>query len=203
MGFMPGGLAHLRPKVHLGAMETSVPVVVAVGRNGGLIYTVDMVPEALPPVSNRDLSSAWVAARDAADASAWGVPRGFRFRRATRSLGEDDADDRPSDTLSDVILADADAACWADAVDRRFGLATSYGLSLCLRLLALVELLSRTRRLVRFCSFQPDGAELHPALLSLAARAPLKADLRFDESHFHAALDTLSGVAGYLTGASG
>jgi hypothetical protein len=165
------------------------PVKVDACADGSLVYSIDLPPGALPPVVNRDLARAWAAARDAADASVWGTPRGFRFRSTD---GE----------MSDVILADADAACWADAVDRRFSLHTSYGLSLCLRLLALVELLSRARQLSMFCSFHPDGAELHPALLSLAAQAPLSPELRFDATHFQASLGRLSDSKRHIAGAS-
>ena len=66
------------------------------------------------------------------DGATWGAVRGFRFRR-------------PDGSYTDLALADRDARCWAGAVDRTAGLTSSYGLSLCLRLLALVDLLARAR----------------------------------------------------------
>ena len=107
------------PSVHVG-----------VGPDGTLTYLVDRPPEALPPVLRRDLERAWHAARDAALAQRWGDARGFRFRR-------DDG------SYTDLALADRDARCWAGAVDVTVGMGNSYGLSLCLRLLALVDLLAR------------------------------------------------------------
>ena len=80
----------------------------------------------------RDLERAWYAARDAALAQHWGVNRFFRFERHDGSYG-------------DLALADRDACCWADAVDGTIGLRNSYGLAVCLRLLALVDLLARAR----------------------------------------------------------
>ena len=110
----------------------------------------------------RDLERAWYAARDAALAQRWGVVRFFRFQRPDGSYG-------------DLALADRDACCWADAVDGTVGLRNSYGLSLCLRLLALVDLLARVRWADSLCLLQRDGADLHPSLLRAAASAPLTA----------------------------
>ena len=96
-------------------------------------------PEALPPVGTRDLEAAWHAARGAAIAERHGPIRGFRFCRADGSHAH-------------LALTDRDAGCWAEAVDRTVGMHTSYGLSLCLRLLALVDLLARApwaRALIR------------------------------------------------------
>jgi hypothetical protein len=58
------------------------------------------------------------------------------------------------------------------------------GMSLCLRLLALVDLLAHAswvRPLVRLAR---DGAEFHPALLRAAASQPLTHEARFDEAGF-------------------
>lgn len=124
----------------------------------------------------RDLERAWYAAREAAIAADWGVTRGFRFRGADGSV-------------VDLALADRDAACWAGAVDGTVGLSSSYGLSVCLRLLALVDLLARADWAAPFCRLEPDGAELDGTLLRAAAAAPLNADLRFEEAPFRARLD--------------
>ncbi|HJS87870.1 MAG TPA: hypothetical protein VJ779_20655 [Acetobacteraceae bacterium] len=151
------------------------PVRVRRSPDGLLTYMVDMAPEELPQVRGRDLERAWYAAREAAIASAWGAMRGFRFRRADGSV-------------VDLALADRDASCWAAAVDGTVGLSSSYGLSVCLRLLALVDLLARARWAAPFCQLAPDGAELDLVLLRAAATAPLNAELRFEEAPFRARL---------------
>ena len=141
---------------------------VARGPDGALAYAIPVPPEALPPVRPRDLLAAWEAARAAADAGAWGPPRLLRFARA-------------DGTTTDLALADADAACWAEAVDVVAGLGTLRGMALCLRLLALVEVLGRAKWAARLFAIAPDGAEFHPALLGAAASLPLDAAARFDE----------------------
>ncbi len=64
----------------------------------------------------------------------------------------------------------------------------SYGLSVCLRLLALVDLLARVRWADPLCRLQRDGADLHPVLLRAAATTPLTQDARFDETGFRSRL---------------
>ena len=151
-----------------------------------LTYLVDLPPEAMPPVRGRDISAAWDAARDAATDAVWGAARLFRFRR-------------PDGTTTDLALSDEDARCWAGAVDGTVGMNTSYGLSLCLRLLALVDLLARAPWLSEFCPIGRTGAALHPALLSAAATSELTADARFDETRFRNSLARLP--APHATGA--
>ncbi len=143
--------------------------------DGSLTYLIGLPPEDLPAVLRRDLERAWLAARDAALAQRWGVARFFRFQRPDGSYG-------------DLALADPDACCWAGAVDGTVGLRNSYGLSVCLRLLALVDLLARVRWADQFCLLRRDGADLHPSLLGAAASAPLTAEARFDESGFRSRL---------------
>ncbi len=155
--------------------EPSPAVRVGHGPDGLLTYLIDLAPEALPRVRGRDLERAWYAAREAAIAADWGVTRGFRFRR-------------PDGTVVDLALADRDAACWAGAVDGTVGLSSSYGLSVCLRLLALVDLLARADWATPFCRLARDGAELDGILLRAAATAPLNGDLRFDEALFRTRL---------------
>jgi hypothetical protein len=155
--------------------EHSLTVRVECVAGGALSYLVDAPPEALPPVRGRDLERAWYAARDAAMAASWGVRRGFRFLRADGSF-------------TDLALADRDACCWAAAVDQIAGLTSSYGLSLCLRLLALVDLLARASWAAPLCRLERDGADLHPSLLRAAASTPLTAEARFDEGGFRARL---------------
>ena len=163
------------------------PVPIHVGRapDGTLTYLVDLPPEALPPVRGRDLAAAWDAARDAASDAAWGAGRLFRFRR-------------PDGSVTDLALSDEDARCWAGAVDGTVGMQTSYGLSLCLRLLALVDLLARAPWTAPLFHIDRTGTALHPALLSTAATVALTADARFDENGFRARLACLPAITGVL-----
>ncbi len=143
-----------------------MPQAIRVARapDGALHYVIPCRPEDMPAVTSMALSLAWDAARDAAAAEHWGPHRTLRFRNGPV-----------------MALADADAACWAEAVDRMAGLQTLAGLSLCLRLLALVDLLARAPWLRGFYAISTDGIELHPALLSAAATEGLDAAGRFDE----------------------
>ncbi len=150
--------------------------VITVGetRAGCLTYRVGLGVEQLPPVAGRELQNAWDAARAAAHGDAWGVARLFRFER----LGAGDDKVEPVD----LVLADPDACAWAGAIDAREGLGNPRGLSLCLRLLALVELIGRAAWAHALCRIRPDGAELHPALLDAAGRLPLTREGRLDET---------------------
>ena len=163
----------------------AIPPLIRVGQaeDGTLTYLVDLPPQALPPVRSRDLAAAWDAAREAATGAAWGAQRLFRFR----GIGGG---------VTDLALHDRDARCWAGAVDRTVGMQTSYGLSLCLRLLALVDLLARAPWTVGLFELGRAGAELHPVLLRTAATRPLTAEARFDESSFRAAISCVPGPSG-------
>ena len=143
------------------------------GPDGAPVYVFDHPPADLPPVHGRDLAAAWDAARQAALHAARGCHRHFRFRH-------------PDGSVTDLALHDRDAACWAGATAAGHGLQTAYGVSVCLRLLALVDLLARTRALHALLTWRRGGAELHPALLRAAATAPLTDDARFDEVRFRA-----------------
>ena len=81
-----------------------------------------------------------------------------------------------------IAIADPDAGAWTEAIDRAFGLHTLTGLSLCLRLLALVEVLARAARLEPFFDVTPAGVDLHPSLLAAAAALPLDHEARLDET---------------------
>jgi hypothetical protein len=151
--------------------------------DGSLTYLIDACPEDLPPVRAADLADAWENAREAASLCRWGSPRRFRFRG-------------PDDARLDLALADADACCWARSVDETAGMQTSYGLSLCLRLLALVDLLARAP----LCRIRRSGVVLDPAVLRIAASAPLTNDARFDETLFRVRLDA-SAPAALISGA--
>ncbi|WP_245216791.1 hypothetical protein [Roseomonas nitratireducens] len=145
------------------------PIRVARAPDGVLAYAIPLPPESLPPVVPRELESAWEHARAAAAAERWGAPRRLLFRRADGSAME-------------MLLADADAACWAEAVDAVHDLGTVAGLSVCLRLLALIELMTRAQWMRGLFTLGSEGAELHPALLRAAATLPLDAAARFDET---------------------
>lgn len=156
-------------------MSERAPIRVARVPGGPLTYLVDTTPEALPPVRSGDLAEAWAAAREAATDAQWGTPRLFRFRRTEGDM-------------LDLALADDDACCWAAAVDQTAGMHTTYGLSLCLRLLALVDLLARASWLGRFYRLGRAGASLDPALVRVAATTSLTSQASFDEREFHARL---------------
>jgi hypothetical protein len=155
--------------------------------DGSLTYLVDLPPEALPPVARRDLERAWYAARRAAMAEQWGAVRVFRFRAADGGH-------------SDLVLADRDASCWAGALDALYGMGTRQGLSLCLRLLALIDLLANAPWAVPLLRLARDGAEPDPALLYAAATEPLTHEARFDPTGFRARLARYTSQR--LTGAS-
>ena len=137
------------------------PVQVAVGRDGTRGYLVALPPPELPPVRARDLEAAWDAARESAVRADWDVPRLFRFRGA---------DGEPA---TELALADQDACCWAGAVDRTLGLASAYGISVCLRLLALVDLLASAQWAGGLFSLRRDGTRIAPQLWMAAAHLPL------------------------------
>ncbi|TDH64137.1 hypothetical protein E2C06_01960 [Dankookia rubra] len=145
------------------------PIRIARTHAGALTYAVPLPPERLPAVAPADLLAAWSLARRAAALELWGPPRLLRF-------------DRPDGEATEIAIADADAGCWAEAIDEGYGLQTLPGLALCLRLLALVEILARVPALAPLFDVTPDGIELHPALLDAAATLPLDAGARFDET---------------------
>jgi len=158
-------------------MPTASPLVRATrSPDGAVTYLVRTTPDLLPPVRSGDLAAAWDAARDAAADAAWGRPRRFRFLQ-------------PDGGTLDMALADEDARCWAGAVDQATCLQTPYGLSLCLRLLALVDLLGRAAWTGALCRITRAGAHLDPALVRTAATAPLTGAAAFDETAFRVRLD--------------
>lgn len=140
---------------------------VAEDASGALAYAIPCPPESLPAVRPDALLGAWDAARAAAAAGRWGPPRTLVFLR-------------PDAEPSVLAIADRDARCWAEAVDRSADLATLPGLALCLRLLALVEVMGRAAWLAGLFDVTPRGVDLHPALLRAAATMPLDTAARFD-----------------------
>lgn len=135
--------------------------------DGSLSYAIPLPPEALPAVSPSALQGAWDAARAHAQSGHWGPVRRLAFRRAG---GE----------ATVLAIADRDARSWAEAVDRRARLTSVAGLALCLRLLALVEVMGRSAWMAGLFAVTAEGMELHPALLRAAAVMPLDAEARFD-----------------------
>jgi hypothetical protein len=180
---LPPALAPPFPPVHPAPMTIPAPIQVAATADGTLTYLVALPPEDLPAVRARDLDAAWHRARAAAIGAQWGALRLFRFRRADGSH-------------TDLALADPDAACWAAAADTVAPLAGAYGLSLCLRLLALVALMARTPWARPWFTLRRDGADIAPALLAAAAQAPLTREALFDPDALRAKL-----ARGALTGA--
>ena len=146
---------------------TPQAITVAAAPDGALTYLVALPPEELPPVRARDLDAAWHRARAAARREEWGTARYFRFRRADGGS-------------TDLALSDADAACWADAVDAMMGMTSPYGLSLCLRLLALVDVMAHTQWAHAFFTLRREGADIAAPLLAAAAQASLTAGGQFD-----------------------
>jgi hypothetical protein len=153
-----------------------MPVIEIAAAGDTITYLIHDSPAALPPVSRRDLLAAWDTARQAAlDASPSAESRAFRFAR-------------PDGGTTDLALADSDARCWADAIDARLSLASAYGLSVCLRLLALIDLLAAAPWARAHIRLHRAGADLHPALLRLAAEAKLTDEAGFDAGAFRARL---------------
>ena len=145
--------------------------------DGTVTYIVAGPPDSLPPVLGRDLARAWDAARREARAARFGVARLLRFRTAD---GE----------WTDLALRDRDACCWAAAADQAIGMHTGYGVSLCLRLLALIELLGRASWAAGLFTLRAGEAWLHPALLQSAASATLTSDGGFEERELRATLES-------------
>lgn len=139
--------------------------------SGAYRHELGIPASALPAVRPSALELAWEAARASAEAGLRGPARLIAFE----------------DGL-ELALTDADAACWAEAMARSQGLNSLTDLALCLRLLALVEVLGRARWLRGLFSIGADGAEFHPALLAAAARAPLDPTGRFEDGPLRAML---------------
>lgn len=163
-------------------MDETDPVRMDAAPDGTITYSVPLAPGGLPAVRCRDLVAAWEAARDAARAAARGTGRRFRFHH-------------PDGAVTELALVDRDARCWAAAVERVAVLQTPYGIALCVRLLALIDLLAHARWAARWLAIEAGLARLHPALLRLAASAPLSGDARFDEGYIQSALATLPSAA--------
>jgi hypothetical protein len=143
--------------------------------SGTKYHLVPHAAAALPAVTKRDLEQAWEAAREAALAAAPPARHVFRFAR------------HEAPPL-DLALNDKDAASWAGAVDRIADLSTAHGISVCLRLLALVELMGSTPWARAWFTLNRAGLEFHPALLQAAALSPLTDTGGFAETALRALL---------------
>ncbi len=144
------------------------------GPQGEVLHVVPCAPPDLPTVSRFHLEQAWDAARAGAGLRA-GKIHGFRFHC-------DDA------APLELLLADHDAASWTGGIERIADLSTAYGISLCLRLLALVTLMANAQWLRPWFSLPAGRAQIHPALLQAAALTPLTQEGGFDETMLRALL---------------
>jgi hypothetical protein len=139
---------------------------------GEILHLVPHAVAALPPVTRRDMEQAWELAQTAANNP---QPRTIRFSS-------------PKNPPLDLQLADSDAASWASAIDRSKNLSTAHGLSVLLRLLALVDLMSHAPWLRAWFTLSRAGLTLHPALLQAAALSPLTPTGAFEETALGALL---------------
>ncbi len=166
---------------------SSTTIRMARAPDGTLTYAVPLAPQALPPVTPRALLAAWDTARDSVrlaerqrhaalvdpiwpdvSFSRWGPPRILHFQP------EDGEPTR-------LAITDRDAGAWADAIDSAHGLESLVGMTLCLRLLALVDALSHMKWLAPLFSISARGITFNPSLLAAAATMSLDAGARFDE----------------------
>ena len=136
-----------------------------IAADGGVLYLISFAPDHLPPVRPRDLAACWDAAHAHAALGRAGPTRHFHFAGRHGPI--------------ELTLTDADALAWAAAVEARAALATPYGLALCLRLLALIGLLSRSAASRAECRLHRGDAMLSRRLLGAAARLPLGPDGQF------------------------
>lgn len=171
----PGALPRAGHVGRVTRFASAAPVPAHPGPDGTPCHLVPLAPEDLPAVPPRALLHAWRTAAGAAQAERVAEGRAFRFAAA-------------DGTGPELALADADAACWAGAVEASVGLHTVHGVALCLRLLALVDALARLHWLKPLFTLDPDGAEFHPSLLAAAATQRLTAHARLDDTRLRAAL---------------
>lgn len=140
-------------------------------------------PDALPPVRPGDLIRAWDAATIAAEIGLVIDPHaagGITFRG-------------PGGDVT-LLFEDVDAQVWIAGLERTTGLASPHGISVCFRLLGLIELMATSAWMRALFSIGgPDGPEIHPALFRVAATMPLGRDARFDASEFERRIRPLVG----------
>lgn len=150
-------------------MEAPTLLRLSTAPDGSRLCLAGLSPEALPPVRGRDLDAAWDAARCAGPRRA--PPWQVRFQREDGSV-------------TDLRLDDPEASRWAWAAEAEAGLRGCYGLSVCLRLLALLALLAQAPDLSAYVR----GGDLHPVLARAVATAPLTAEAGLDEAALRARL---------------
>ncbi len=149
------------------------------GPDGEILHLVPHAAASLPTVTKRDLEQAWEASRAAAMApSQPGRDAAIRLIRFTQS-------ERPP---LDLLLNDPDAASWAAAIGRLVDFSTGHGISVCLRLLALVELMGRAAWTRPWFTLTRAGLDFHPSLLQAAALSPLTETGGFVETALRALL---------------
>ena len=153
------------------------------GEDGAMTYLVDFAPDSVPCVRWADLERAWDAAHEDAARGRKGLARALLFRGGEAGPMR-------------LALTDRDARCWAGAVDRLLGMNHAYGVAVCLRLLALVELVARAPSLAALCGLAHGRAELHPALLRAAATCRLDSDARLVEGEVQDSLGALAPAPG-------
>jgi hypothetical protein len=144
--------------------------------DGKILHLVPHPPGRLPAVTKRDLEQAWEVAR--ATALSPGPPpatHGFRFHNGAAAP-------------LDFVLTDRDAASWAGGIDGIADLSTAHGVSVCLRLMALIELMTRADWTRRWFTLNRAGLTFHPALLTAAALTPLTETGGFAETALRALL---------------
>ncbi len=152
------------------------------GPAGEILHLVPYPPEDLPPVTKRDLEQAWEAAR--ADSLKPGRRAADAQARLIRFIPQ-------AQPPLDLALTDRDAASWASAIDGIADLTTPHGISTCLRLLALVELMGSASWARDWFTLNRAGLDFHPALLQAAALTPLTATGGFAETAMRALLPGL------------
>jgi hypothetical protein len=150
-----------------------------IGPDGEILHLVPHPAAALPAVTRRDLERAWQVSRD----SAIGFER--RPRAIATRLIRFAQPERPP---LDLLLTDRDAASWVTAVGEIADLSTEYGISLCLRLLALVDLLGREAWTRAWFTVSRAGFDFHPGLLQAASLSPLTDEGGFVETALRALL---------------
>ncbi len=155
---------------------SSLKIRTQTGPDGEILHLVPYLPAALPAVTKRDLEQAWETARLAALAPPKPTAtHAFRFLQG-------------SAPRLDLVITDTDAASWAAAIDRLANLSTAHGISICLRLLALFQLMATQLWVRNWFTLSRAGLEFHPALLQAAALTPLTPTGAFAETTLQALL---------------
>ena len=133
------------------------------GPDGATLHLVPLAPERLPKVAGRDLERAWYAAHRHCKQQKSAPRRAFRF-----------------ETGAALTLTDDDARLWASAIDQSSDLSTAHGVSVCLRLLSLIALISVADWCSPHLQFRGDGCPVDARLLKAAALATLNPDGALD-----------------------